>query len=179
MKSAFEGCCLWIEMQLQCPWAAHSFSPFPAHLCVEALPLRYVNEKHKADICSLFTHLRCYYRSDCTKHTALSGSYLSLESPLFCSPAVSAVSELNKHKHTPVRMSPPLWSERDKQNVITNTKQVSTSLFIISTHTAEKGRTKIKREGGRPREREMKWKCFVEKRKLQQNSNLSHQFLSF
>jgi len=39
------------------------------------------------------------------------------------------------------------------------------TVFIISTLTAEKGRTKIKREGGREggRAREMKWKCFVEK----------------
>lgn len=50
------------------------------------------------------------------------------------------------------------------------------TVFIISTHTAEKGRTKIKREGGRARE--MKWKCFVENVKCQQCSNHSLQFLS-
>lgn len=50
------------------------------------------------------------------------------------------------------------------------------TVFIKSTHTAEKGRTKIKREGGRARE--MKWKCFVEKWKCQQCSNHSIQFLS-
>ncbi len=99
-----------IRSSTRCKWRYHVLEPhtlslFYAHLYAEALPLRYVTEKNKADICSLFTLLRCYYRGDCTKHTALSGSYSSLDSPLFCSPAVSVVRELNTHTHTCANVS--------------------------------------------------------------------------
>ncbi len=99
-----------IRSSTRCKWQYHVLEPHTLSLFLRttlcwSFSSKVCDWKNKADICSPFTLLRWYYRGDCTKHTALKGSYSSLDSPLFCSPAVSVMRELNAHTHTCANVS--------------------------------------------------------------------------